>query len=86
MRTLVLVLSLALLAACGRSPDTATDTATDEAAVSEPPVPTVRFATYNVGPAKRTNSAAGLAWPPLDDCANPRKITPSLPIPESFRA
>ncbi|MBB5014255.1 endonuclease/exonuclease/phosphatase family protein [Rehaibacterium terrae] len=44
MRTLVLVLSLALLAACGRSPDTATD----EAAVSEPPVPTVRFATYNV--------------------------------------
>lgn len=44
MRTLILILSFALLAACGRSPDTAID----EAVVSEPPEPTVRFATYNV--------------------------------------
>lgn len=43
MRTLLLTTLLALLAACGRS----SDTATDEAAVPEPPAPAVRFATYN---------------------------------------
>lgn len=54
MRALILVLTLALLAACGRSPDTATD----EAAVPEPPAPAVRFATYNTS--LYSNQAGGL--------------------------